>query len=271
MPKEISRRQLRILVPHVLSLPGLGIPYRFEVSEATEGTMGKIHTFLEKKPKHIGIIAISHITRADSMMILEIAGLIDPHAKRDFFGFVSDWQMKSSRVNRIVIEGGARLLDARIQRVIQRSKWKNYEKIEKMDSLIEATAFLEATRNHADTTPSLFAIAPEGTRSERGVLIKGDVNTSNVVEKLSDALVMPVALEYLRNDWSREGLNFGPVRLAFAEPLISTETRPVTHSDMMTSLASVLPEEMQGHWSESLKSWPPSDLPTLSKWVNYHS
>jgi 1-acyl-sn-glycerol-3-phosphate acyltransferase len=114
-------------------------------------------------------------------------------------------------------------------------------------------SLIQRVNDLTSSTPSLGCIiAPEGHRSEDGILKKGESGVINIAKKLQPVMVIPV-VTYSDQELERDKVNFGKrINLNIGNIKIYDENSEEMNIDgFMKDLAMAMPPKIRGQYGEN--------------------
>jgi len=128
---------------------------------------------------------------------------------------------------------------------------KKYSKEEATKSY---RTLVERIKTSKEQKPTTLIIAPEGHRADDGLsLQRGDEGIVKLARMMAPVLVLPVGINYPQRRYQRSALNFGQavnLNLGAFTILETRQDKNLNYIDLMKNLASALPEDMRGYWSD---------------------
>lgn len=102
-----------------------------------------------------------------------------------------------------------------------------------------------------DHLPFIFAIAPEGHRSETGILGEGEKSLASTANFIKPCLVIPIGIHYPKKFY-RDKLNFGKKVILNIGYFYLNESEEKKDIDFyMNNLALALPPQMRGKYNQN--------------------
>ncbi len=254
MSKETQKINWEIvanLLPRIL--------YRIEISPETRNKIDEIKKILNEKSDLNIITYFNHISFDDPLFVGHIIKKIDPKNTRPILVPVSyshtDASKKENKFSIKMIEI-ANSCGVETVRTIQTYQTMGPTPLYTAEEakIINRNLFNQI-KNIKSKSPFIFAISPEGHRSEDGILGKGETSIAGFANYLKPSLIIPVGINYPDN-FNRDRLNLGKkIILTIGDLYISEGEEKKDIDFYMNNLALALPPQMRGKYnSETNKS-----------------
>lgn len=232
------------------------IIYRIEIPLETKNKIDEIKKILNENPDLNIITYFNHISFEDSLFVGHIIKKIDPKNTRPILVPVSyshtDASKKENKfsIKMIEIANSCGVETVRTIQTYQTIGLTPLYTTEKAN-IINRNLFDQIKKYKKYKSPFIFAISPEGHRSEDGKLGKGETSMAGFANHLQPSLLIPVGINYSDN-FCRDKLNLGKKVILTIGDLYINEGKEKKDIDFyMNKLALTLPPQMRGKYNPS--------------------
>jgi len=251
--KEKYNRPLKFIIASIVPR----LLYRTKLEKGVNQKIRYAKRELKNNPNLNWMVEQNHYRIDDPLFSGYVARRIDPRGTRHVFALVSashtvetENNKKNEKVgmNKLAQKCGVETLP-----VIQAYQRGNLDYGYTNEQVVKNyRSMMERIRELKKTEKSLGCIiAPEGHRSEDGILGKGESGVVNIAKNLRPIMVIPVAT-YSDEKLERDKINFGKrINLDIGDIKIYDEnSKNMNIDEFMKDLAVALPLKMRGQYSE---------------------